>query len=536
MRDWCSKPLSCQISGVGDLTSDQYLFAFTSLNMTNSDLSHQASALHRQNNFCAALCQLPPEVLGRIFEWAQRETNRYPGEYREPYDVIFGRYPPHRDLSWTRLMATCSYLREVALATCQLWRHIAIPGDQCWQELCVERVQGHPIIMSVHYDAGTFKSSDATAIAKHLPRASAIYFTDASGPMIAEYRKPKSVLELLHLSSETLQFLHLNSAVLHIKDLNLSQGAASALATLVVSVCDVNMSTWPSLPSLRNFHLDIDDMREGPSGSRANTLMRWLNRSPSMEVLSLHFEDYGNSQISMADHHDSFTVKLQLPRLRILRLNFTPLGALKVLTSLTTKPAMGLDVKLTGTITRDSEDTMQQAFTQLALHITEFWNARADLHEFQPLHIAVILHAHGQHRSRFQMRSFSIQQAVKIDNPFCIIRGSIGILSPPLLDQVSILHISGHSDLDRPVNSDGKRISDMLKNLDTLLVDQDGFNIQIDQLREWIHERKFLNRPIRLLQIRVPGNETAQASLERTATQLVQSGMLCDVEWVLPRR
>jgi hypothetical protein len=123
----------------------------------------------RKRNASRTICRLPVEIIAHIFLYAQYERAR-----RRPSHV---RFTP----AWTRLMLVCHAFRIVAVQTPALWNVLESRVSEQWKELCLERSQNVPLVLSAGHDRYIHRAQSAV-LKSPPPEVLNVWTDDPEGP------------------------------------------------------------------------------------------------------------------------------------------------------------------------------------------------------------------------------------------------------------------------------------------------------------------------------------------------------------------
>ncbi|TFK29656.1 hypothetical protein FA15DRAFT_663811 [Coprinopsis marcescibilis] len=99
-------------------------------------LEEEICALKTQRNELSPICQLPPEVLSRIFIHFELQTSL--------------RFHCPANRSWYQITHICRYWRSVALHCPQLWSNICVVST-FWTELFLSRSKQAPLLLEIGF-------------------------------------------------------------------------------------------------------------------------------------------------------------------------------------------------------------------------------------------------------------------------------------------------------------------------------------------------------------------------------------------------
>jgi hypothetical protein len=347
-----------------------------------AQLDHQAAALERQladlrtrrNAYTAPLCQLPTELVARIFHFTQRLSDEEALLEESCTQTPWVNF----DSEWAaHYTPVCQRLRGVAINTPSLWTFVKFnpfaEEPSVWTELCVERAKDIPL--QSHVDAKLPRpegdnaslpplSSDGSA---YMKRSHTLFFEVRMHTWIHECaQRAYQVLFTTPLPAVRHLFCNMKHRNL---PLRFTGNTTDSLRHLQLSSVALDEETYKiHLPALRSMKLDIHHTAGG-----APQLVALLNAAPFLESLDIEF-NYGHNTESEQGPRCS------LPHLQHLRLAGLS-GLVSACVELLPLPSRSLSI--------DSKEytSFMNRHPLIYDYVQRFWTAASNGQPFPPGHI-----------------------------------------------------------------------------------------------------------------------------------------------------
>jgi hypothetical protein len=241
-----------------------------------SGLSRPPAELRARRNAHTPLCQLAPEILGRILFWAQVRT--------EGTHIVHAPWADF-DASWTRWMLVCRHVREAAVNTPVLWRTLFLlkAREQTalrWWILCVARAKNCPLEFVVDHNNNREQlvGPREAFLRAHWHRAR---------KMDLDYRSPLQE-GVRHLPEEKflqLQYLRIRTYQNDVTTQFLG-GCSTSLTRLELETIGTVIKGVPYLPALRTLKFTTNDVAYSHKDPRHLAML--FAAVPALEALSVH--------------------------------------------------------------------------------------------------------------------------------------------------------------------------------------------------------------------------------------------------------
>jgi hypothetical protein len=337
-----------------------------------SGLSHPPAELRTRRNSYTPLCQLAPEILGRILLFAQIGAN---GTHivRTPW-IDF-------DPAWTRCMLVCRHVREVAVGTPILWKFLFLAKEQertalGWWILCVSRAKNYPLEFVVDLNKDRSVGPREAFLRAHWHRAR---------KMDLDHRSPlqEGIVVLPEEQFPQLEYLRVLTFHTDVTAQFLG-GVSTTLTRLELNTISSVIQGAPRLPALRTLKFVTNDTGGSHKDPRHFDML--LLGTPALEALSIHI--MGSLSLDFATE-DALRAAptFSLPNLHTLQL-IGPRHGLSGLLRMLPRPRSALSI--TETWWHGTEDLGLFAYLQ------EFWRETARQEQLPPPRIGCDAHTRAE--------------------------------------------------------------------------------------------------------------------------------------------
>jgi hypothetical protein len=346
-----------------------------------AQLDHQVAALERQladlrtrrNAYTAPLCQLPTELVARIFHFTQRLSDEEALLEESCTQTPWVNF----DSEWAaHYTPVCRRLRGVAINTPSLWTFIKfnpfVEERSVWTELCVERAKDSPLQSYVNADLPQPEgdnaflpplSSDGSA---YMKRSHTLFFEVRMNTWISEYAQ-RAYQVLFATPLPTVRYLFCNMKHRNLP-LRFTGNTADSLRHLQLSSVVLDEETYKiHLPALRSMKLLVHQMAGG-----VPQLVALLNTAPFLESLDIEF-NYGQNTESEQGPRCS------LPHLQHLRLTGSS-GVVSACVELLPLPSRSLYINT------EEYTSFMNRHPLIYDYVQRFWMAASNGQPFPPGH------------------------------------------------------------------------------------------------------------------------------------------------------
>jgi hypothetical protein len=345
-----------------------------------AQLDHQIAALERQladlkarrNAYKAPLCQLPPELVARIFHFTQRLSDG------EAYFESCTQTPwINFDNKWAaHYTPVCRRLRGVAINTPSLWTFVKFnpfaEEPSVWTKLCVERAKDSPLQSYVDAELPWPEGDDAPLPplsldgSAYMKRSHTLFFEVRMITWIYGYAR-RAYQVLFTTPLPTVRYLFCNMELQNLP-LRFTHNTTVSLRHLHLSSVSLNEEAYEiHLPALRSMKLLVHQMAGG-----VPQLVALLNTAPFLESLDIEF-NYGQNTESEQGPRCS------LPHLQHLRLTGSS-GVVSACVELLPLPSRSLYINT------EEYTSFMNRHPLIYDYVQRFWMAASNGQPFPPGH------------------------------------------------------------------------------------------------------------------------------------------------------